>query len=336
MIQTLFPSIQFVQLQYTWLLVGVAVALLLSLYKIVKTKKIITILAPFNKRIGMLLHFSYSKVILKNILIIVGLVALYLALLRPQWGTKDHQISQKGRDLFIALDISKSMLANDCNGSRLHYAKTKIKKLINMLACERVGLVLFSGSAIIQCPLTTDYGAFFLFLDSVDVETIASGATSIEKAITTVLDVYRTMSAKKNKLLVLFTDGEDFSTHLNTVKEQACQEGLHIFAYGVGTTSGAPIPLFDAKGVVVGHQKDRHGNIVISKLNTGALQQLVKAVGGNYVSMSTDNTDIQHIVQYVLSFEKEQFDTHEQKTNIDRYPWFIAIALCCFLIEWIL
>lgn len=328
--------------QHAWLLIIVAIMTLLFWYRGVKTNRIVQLLAPFNNKLRLLMHFSYIKMISKLFLLSLGMLSLCIALLRPQWGTKQEQIKQQGRDLFIALDISRSMLAQDCNESknscesRLSYAKKKIKTLVNTLSSERVGLVLFSGSAFIQCPLTTDLSAFFLFLDSVDVETIASGATAMEKAITTVLDVYRTMPTKKNRLLVLFTDGEDFSSHLSAVQEQAHEEGLSIFACGIGSAQGAPIPLFNEKGNITGHQKDKQGNIVISKLHESDLQNLVHVIGGKYIRMTQDNADMITIAKEVSLFEKEQFDHLEHATQIDRYGWFIAIAFCCFLLEWVL
>lgn len=321
---------------YAWLFILVISITVLFWYRGIKTSRAVHILAPYNKKLQLLMHFSYKKMIGKIFLLVMATFSLYIALLRPQWGIKKEQIKQHGRDLFIALDISRSMLAQDCNGSRLTFAKEKIKKLVNKLNSERVGLVLFSGSAFIQCPLTTDLSAFFLFLDSVDVETIASGATAMEKAITVVLDVYRTMPTKKNKLLVLFTDGEDFSSHLTEVQKQAHEEGLSIFACGIGTAQGAPIPLFNEKGAVIGHQKDRQGNVVVSKLQEVELQKLVTVVGGKYIHMTNDDEDIASIVKNLYSFEKEQFDHIDQDKHIDRYGIFIALAFCFLLLEWVL
>ncbi|RTL06673.1 VWA domain-containing protein [Candidatus Dependentiae bacterium] len=336
MIDIFQKTVFFANSGYAWLFILVIIITALFWYKGIKTSRAVQILAPYNKKLQLLMHFSYKKMISKILLLIMATCVLYVALLRPQWGVKKEQIKQQGRDLFIALDISRSMLAQDCNGSRIAFAKKKIKELVNKLGSERVGLVLFSGSAFVQCPLTTDLSAFFLFLDSVDVETIASGATAMEKAITVVLDVYRTMPTKKNKLLVLFTDGEDFSSHLAEVQKQAHEEGLSIFACGIGTLQGAPIPLFNEQGILVGHQKDKQGNIVVSKMQEAELKKLVQVVGGKYIRMTYDDEDINSIVQNLYSFEKEQFDHMDQDRHIDRYGIFIAFAFCLFLLEWAL
>jgi Ca-activated chloride channel homolog len=332
MIHNFLESIVLANTAYSWLLIAVAIMIALFWYRGIKTNRIIQLIAPFNQKLKLLLHFSYVKMISKILFLSIGCLSLCIALLRPQWGMKEEQIKQQGRDVFIALDISRSMLAEN----RLDVAKKKIRTLVERLLPERVGLVLFSGSAFIQCPLTTDLSAFFLFLDTVDVETISSGTTAMEKAITVVLDVYRTMPTKKNKLLVLFTDGEDFSSHLPEVQTQAHEEGLSIFACGIGSVHGAPIPLFNEKGKIVGHQKDKQGNIVISKLHEAELKNLVHIVGGTYVRMSENDTDMKTIAQEVSLFEKEQFDRIEHAIHIDRYGIFIALSFFCFLLEWVL
>lgn len=282
-------------------------------------------------------NFSWFKKGLQYCLLVSAIGLLSLAALRPQWGVDTQKIAQKGRDLFIALDISRSMLVQDCEPSRLACAKQKIHELVRLLQSERVGLILFSGSAFVQCPLTTDYAAFNLFLDSVDVETISSGSTSIEKALLAALDVYRVMPNKKHKLLVLFTDGEDFSRGLAQVKEQARNQGLHIFTVGVGTVQGAPIPLFDTQGNQIGHQKDKRDKIIISRLNADVLQELADEVGGTYTQLTLDNSaDMKNIAQMVSKFEREEFDQASTDHHIDRYWWFILVGFICCVLEWIL
>ena len=167
-----------------------------------------------------------------------GFLALFIAALRPQWGQKEVVIKQEGRDLFIALDVSRSMLATDCTPNRLAVAKQKIKQLVPLLGCERIGLILFSGSAFIQCPLTVDYQAFNMFLDSVDAETISSGTTDLAQPIYKALDAYRQMPNKTTKLLAIFTDGEDFSSNIAHCKQQIWDENLRVFTVGVGRLMG--------------------------------------------------------------------------------------------------
>jgi Ca-activated chloride channel homolog len=281
-------------------------------------------------------NVSPKKQLLKCLLVFIGTLFLCIALLRPQWDKSEETIIQEGRDLYIALDISRSMLATDCSPNRLHFAKEKIKNVVKKLSCERVGLILFSGSAFVQCPLTSDYGAFYLYLDAVDAELISSGTTALDQAITQALNSFASTPDRKSKLLVLFTDGEDFSHNLNDIKQQATQAGLSIFTIGVGTPEGAPVPLFDAHGKLLGHQKDAQGGVVISRLNEGILRSLSQDAGGSYIRASDNGDDIATFIRAVHAFEKEQLSERKHSRYEDQYHYFLLISFICFALEWLL
>lgn len=279
---------------------------------------------------------SMAKMLIKALLLIIALIGLFIAFLNPMWNKKEESVEQEGRDLFIALDISRSMLAGDCVPDRLTCAKEKIKKLLKKLETERVGLILFSGSSVVQCPLTPDFGAFLMFLDSIDAETISSGTTALDSAIKTAMQAFIASGQRKNKLLVIFTDGEDFSSNLSSVKAEAVKMGLHIFTVGVGTVQGAPIPVYDMFGNPSGHQKDDKGNVVISHLNEGILQAVSRDSGSIYIHLSTDDSDIASLVNAVHGFEKEKFDSKNIAQYVHQYYYFVIIAFLCMILEWIL
>ncbi|MEX0940444.1 MAG: VWA domain-containing protein [Candidatus Babeliales bacterium] len=284
----------------------------------------------------LLLNYSKTKQIIKMFLLILGVVFIFLALLQPAWGKKEQLIEQEGRDLLIALDVSRSMLAEDRLPNRLSFAKEKIKQLVNQLNAERIGLILFSGSTIVQCPLTTDYGAFFLFLDQLDAQTISSGTTSLDQAIKQALTIFEGMPTKKHKLVVVLTDGEDFSSNLADIRSRALQEGLTIFTIGLGTLEGAPIPVLNEQGEQIGHQKDEKGNIVISRLNEGILRSLAHESGGIYLRATDTGNDIKTLLERVREFEKEKFEEKHVNNLIERYPYFVVLAFLCFALEWLL
>ncbi len=279
---------------------------------------------------------SIMRRIFKTFLFFVGFCFLMLAVMRPQWNKKDEQIEQEGRDLLIAVDISRSMLAQDVKPNRLEFVKKKIRKLLYNLSCERVGLLLFSGETVLQCPLTTDYSAFFMFLDSIDVETISSGTTTIQGALSHAIEIFQSMPTKKTKLICLFTDGEDFSTNLAEVKSKAEQQGLSIFTFGVGTSRGAPIPIVDQKGTTVGFEKDDKGAIVMSKLNEGILKNLSEQTGGKYIAMVENDDDIKEFISIVQSFEKDSMESKSVCRFQEQYPYFVAVSFICFALEWLL
>lgn len=275
---------------------------------------------------------NFVKTVLKS----VGILAVFFMLLRPQWDKKEEMIELHGRDLFIALDISRSMLCADVNPNRLEFAKKKIKDLVHKLSCERIGLLLFAGSPFVACPLTQDYDSFFMFLSAVDQQTISCGGTAIDKAIRAALDIYKKMPDRKHKLLILFTDGEDFSTSMNELKKEAAQTGMHIFAFGLGTNDGGPIPLFDQKGSLNGHQKDKNGAVVISRLDETLLTDLVNSCGGNYIKATEDRTDIQQVLNYLEQYEKEKIEEKKKEMYQEKYHYFAAVSFICFIIAWLL
>ena len=314
----------------------IALLFLLLLYRLMRMHRVHKVLAPTKQAQKFLRYCSMPKMIFKAILLCVASLFLFVALLRPMWNKKEETVEQEGRDLFIALDISRSMLAADCAPNRLTCAKNKIKKLLPMLSCERVGLILFSGSSIIQCPLTTDYGAFLMFLDAIDADTVSAGTTALDQAIATAMQAFGHMKDKKNKLLVIFTDGEDFSSNLANVKREAIQKGLHIFTVGVGTPEGAPIPLYDPFGHQIGHQLDDKGNVVITRLNEGILRSVAADSGSIYLTLTADDTDIRSLVRAVSSFEKEKIEDKKIAMLEDQYHYFLLVSLICLLLEWIL
>ena len=331
---TLF-GIRWASLSYSWIGLIVAAAFGCYLYRNYNVGAAIARLAGKWQSL-LIQNYSTKRNSIKTMLFGVGMLFLALAALRPQWNQSNTIIVQEGRDLLIALDISRSMLATDCKPNRLSVAKKKIKQLLSMLSCERVGLMLFSGSAFVQCPLTTDYSSFHMFLDNVDVETISSGSTALDAALRASLDLFANGSERKNKLLVIFTDGEDFSSNLSGLKKEAQQANLKIFTLGVGTHDGAPIPLYDALGKAAGHQKDAHGTIVISRLNEGILQSLAHDMGGVYLPISQDKSDLSTLVQHLSRYEKEQFEDKQIRQYEDKYHYFALVTFFCLLMEWLL
>lgn len=314
----------------------VLVAIVLLLWRLRRIRRSIALLASVERQGFLLKGVSYSRYVVRTFLLSIGIIFLFLALLRPQWTKKERVVEQQGRDVFIALDISRSMLVEDYKPNRLEFAKKKIHALLDRLECERVGLILFSGSTCVQCPLTTDYASFFMFLDTVDVETISSGTTALDQAIQRTIDIFKSMPTRKTKLLVVLTDGEDFSTNLAGIRAEAARQGLVIFTIGIGTSEGGPIPCVDDMGKAAGHQKDQQGKVIISRLNEPLLKELAGQTGGKYLHTTYDSEDVAKVVRAVQKFEKERFDDQKISELEDRYVYFVAVSFVCFLLEWLL
>jgi Ca-activated chloride channel family protein len=320
---------------YWWIFLVITLIIICFVYRQTKVRRAIQAIS--GRWQSLVIHnFLPYRQYLKALFFGSALCLSGLAILRPQWHEQEKIIMQEGRDVLIALDISRSMLATDCVPNRLEIAKKKIRQLLSMLQCERVGLILFSGSAFMQCPLTTDYSAFHMFLDQVDVETISSGSTALDAAIEQALGTFCLVPEHKSKLLVIFTDGEDFSSNLSELKQKAHKQSMRIFTMGIGTVEGAPIPLYDQNGEQIGHQKDSRDKIVISQLNEGILSSLAHDVGGMYISMTHDKSDLKILRSYIERFEKDHFESKQLKQFDDKYHYFLLLGLICLIIEWLL
>lgn len=319
-----------------WYAPLVAILIFLVIKNYIRIKQAADFLVSSEYRTTIFQHFSLKKSFTKMVLLITGLVFLFLAFLQPQWGKKDEKVVQEGRDVLVLLDISRSMLAQDFKPNRLEFAKLKIKHLLSQLDADRVGLVLFSGTAFLQCPLTQDYGAFSMFLDQVDVETISSGTTAIDTALSTAVDVYSLSPERKSRLVILVTDGEDFSLDLAGIEKKAEELKLTVFALGVGTLAGAPIPILDQQGNQTGHERDEKGSPYLSKLNESLLKKVCSQMHGTYFAARYDDGDIDALVGKVKGFDKEKISDRQVTKYEERYPWFLGIAFILLLLEWVL
>lgn len=320
-----------------WWFVVYGMSILVLIYMFYANAKRISQLAVSSRQHVLLSRSSACIRITKLFLYALGLLFVYVALLAPQWDEKEELVEQEGRDVLIALDVSRSMLAEDVKPNRLALSKAKIKKLVARLHSERVGLILFAGDAFVHCPLTHDMHAFAQFLDQVDAHTISSGTTALDKALSKAIQVYESMPKRAHSLVVAFTDGEDFSTNLSLIKSRASKLGMHLFTVGVGTSEGAPVPIIDAQGKKNGYEKEANGQVVISRLNEGILENLAHDVGGVYVHTVADSdADIEQIVSNVEQFEKEAFDHTRVSSLEDKYYYFVGVSFICLLLEWVL
>lgn len=306
-----------------------------SAYKMYQAR---TILAAAVHRSRLLRSYSVIRLVIKTMLRMAVMICVMIALLRPRVEDADAAPLQEfGRDVVIVLDISRSMLASDYPENRLVCARKKIETLLNMLSCERVALVVFAGDALVQCPLTKDFFAFLLFLRSVDTASLSAGTTVLDTALLKALTVFDGQPGRKNKLLVLFTDGEDFSDNLEHVTEEAQAHGVALCTVGVGTSAGAPIPLYDHQGALVGHERDEHNKIVLSRLNEQALQTMAQKLHGLYVQADPNSShDMERIKAWIDTIDKESFDTQSMRSYVELFPYVSGAALLCLLLAWLL
>lgn len=278
-------------------------------------------------------QISVARMGMKGVCFAGALILIVIALLRPQWGNEEGVMTGSGRAVLVALDVSRSMCAQDVTPSRIACAKGKIKEIIKALKADRVGLLIFSGDALLLCPLTTDYDAFSMFLDTVSIEAVSSGTTSFAPALEKCISGLGGQVKGMTRLVLLFTDGEDFSEDLSGMRDKIKHEGAHICVFGLGAPEGAPVPLFNEQGTQTGFLKDRDGRIVVSKPNGALMKELAHETGGLFVQCTQNNQDVARVVRWIDRFEKSAFAEHGREQKREQFMWYSAGALILLLIE---
>ncbi|MFC1808123.1 VWA domain-containing protein [Candidatus Omnitrophota bacterium] len=269
---------------------------------------------------------------IRSALILLVVTFSVLALMRPQWGFQWQEVTRRGLDILIAVDVSKSMLASDIRPNRLERSKLAVKDLIKKLRGDRVGLIAFSGTAFMQSPLTLDYSGFLLALNNLNTDIIPRGGTSISSAIKIAIDNYKD-TAKKFKTLIIITDGEDHEGDSAKLAQEARKEGIKIFCIGIGTSEGELIQVTDDKGKK-SFLKDKQGNVIKSRLNESILQKIALTTGGIYVRSSGAEFGLDRIYEGRLSkMEKRDMKAQMNKFYFERFQIPLGIALLLLIIE---
>ena len=274
---------------------------------------------------------STTRQKIRMALLVTAMACLLMALARPQLGFDWEEARQRGLDVIVAIDTSRSMLADDLNPNRLAKAKLAAFDLKRLARTDRLGLVAFAGSAFLQCPLSLDDEAFRQSVNALDVKIIPQGGTALAEAIHTAL---RALKEKidNHKVLVLFTDGEDHDGRAVEAARTAAKEGMRIFTVGVGTASGELLRLPDAKGRSE-FIKDSQGNVVKSRLNEALLQQIAQATEGFYMLLSGAKTMEMLYERGLAPLPKAEFSARRVKRYHERFQWLLGLALLLLLVE---
>ena len=283
---------------------------------------------------GLISGVSPTRQKVRFVLITVAVALLLLALARPQWGFTWQESKQKGLDIVVAIDTSKSMLAEDITPNRLQRAKLAALDLMQQAKSDRLGLVAFAGGAFLQCPLTIDDNAFKQSVETLDVNIIPQGGTALAEAITTSLTAFK--EGDNFKVLVLFTDGEDNDENAVEAAQAAAKEGMKIFTIGIGTPEGEILRIKDAKGRT-DYLRDSEGNAVKSRLNEALLQQIAGATeGGFYLPMRGAKTIDTLYEKGLAPLPKSEGQEKLVKRMHERYHWPLAAAIVLLLAEMLL
>lgn len=242
---------------------------------------------------------------------------------------KSENVNRKGRDIIIAMDVSKSMLADDIKPTRLDKSKQFISKLLEQLPDDRIGLVWFAGKAYIPMPLTADQGAADMYVQAAAPDAVPTQGTVIGEALRLASESFPQQD-KRYKVVILITDGEDHDESAVTIAKQLKQRGILLIAIGLGTPDGSPIMDPETKEF----KKDQEGNTVVSKLNEALLQQMAAANGGLYGNLQSNDAMIKDVTGIINQLDKKGLEDNLSNASYNNYfTWFLVAALVLLVIE---
>ena len=274
---------------------------------------------------------SLFKSVLKIIVLCLAFACLAIALVNPKIGTKLETIKREGVDIVFAVDVSKSMLAEDIAPNRLEKAKQLVTQIINNLASDRVGIIAYAGKAFPQLPITTDYASAKMFLQSMNTDMLSSQGTAINEAIK-LATTYYDDEEQTNRVLIIISDGEDHSKEATSVAEEANEAGIRIFTIGVGEVQGGPIPE-KRNGIVINYKKDNQGETVITRLDEETLKNIAAEANGIYINGKNTSDVVKTIGDLLNAMDKKEFETKEFSEFKDQFQWFLGFAIFFLLLD---
>lgn len=322
-------------LTYLWWLLLLPVIVLAQWWYARRKDKKLSLL--FSNRLQALLTLGRRSALVKvqNILFLLSLFLFILALAGPKIGTQVKEVKRKGVDLMIALDLSNSMNAEDIKPSRLSKSKFEIRSLLDNLNGDRVGLIVFTGSAFLQSPMTLDYSAMRLYLNIAETDQMPSGTTNFASAMSATLEAFDSLEEQHNgaaRVLLIISDGEDQGESYQGELKALQATNIIIFALGVGTSAGATIPTYNEQGQLLGYKRDQNGKVVTTKLSNATLREIAQQGGGSYFELSRNYDNIDGFLQQLDQLQKGEFAAQEFADYKNQYQVLLLAGLASLLI----
>lgn len=282
-------------------------------------------------RISKYLQTGFQAIAIKILLRTIYFFLFMVALLGPLMGNATKEIQAVGKDMYICVDLSQSMLASDVQPNRLEKVKYELKDIISAFSSDRIGLIIFSSEAFVQCPLTYDQSALNLFIETLNSGLVPNTGTDfappLRLAYEKFMDDESVASQQKSKIIVLISDGEDFGEETSQIADKIEESGIRLFTLGVGTEKGSQILI---RGVP---KTDKEGNVVITSLNPAPLKQLANETGGQYFEINNKRDDTSRLISAISNIEGELRDTRQIDTSSNKYIYFLALGAILFLID---
>ena len=285
-------------------------------------------------KINQQIKVNLKAVFIKFILRVTFFTLLIISLLGPNFGIKEEKVEVVGKDIMIAVDLSESMNANDIQPSRIEKVKFEIKKIVDEFSGDRIGIIMFSGEAFVQCPLTYDKNALNLFVETLNTGLVPNSGTDfgppLELGLSKLQDENSGDNDFKSKIIILFSDGEDFGEDTDQSIEKIKENSLKLFSVGIGTDEGTKI--LDDFG---NFKKDNEGNDVITKLNSSSLRETADKTGGKYYEISKNKNEINQMITEIKNIKGDVIDQQTSNISENKYFYFLLSALVLVAIDFI-
>tara|TARA_B100002019_G_scaffold48612_1_gene41178 strand:+ start:7315 stop:8286 length:972 start_codon:yes stop_codon:yes gene_type:complete len=285
-------------------------------------------------KINQQIKVNLKAVFIKFILRVTFFSLLIISLLGPNFGIKEEKVEVVGKDIMIAVDLSESMNANDIQPSRIEKVKFEIKKIVDEFSGDRIGIIMFSGEAFVQCPLTYDKNALNLFVETLNTGLVPNSGTDfgppLELGLSKLQDENSGDNNFKSKIIILFSDGEDFGEDTDQSIEKIKENSLKLFSVGIGTDEGSKI--LDDFG---NFKKDNEGNDVITKLNSSSLRETADKTGGKYYEISKNKNEINQMITEIKNIKGDVIDEQTSNISENKYFYFLLSALILVAIDFI-
>jgi len=314
-----------------WLIVIPVLVIIYILFRLGQKRRFERF-AHIEMREQLVPSYSSRRSTFKFVLFLLVIACSVLALANLQSGSKMEEVKREGIDLYIAVDVSNSMNAEDIVPSRLERSKQAINKLISEMRGDRIGIIVFADKAYVQLPITTDYSAAKMFLSTINTKLVASQGTAIAEAINLAMKSFP--DETHSRAIVIISDGEDHENDAATkAAQEAAKKGAHIYTIGMGLAEGAPIPEYNQYGHQTGYRKDRNGNTIITRLDEQMLQKIASAGNGLYTRASNSNVGLSKIYEDISKLDKTEIEAKVFTDYEDQYQWFVGAAIVFLLFE---
>ncbi|MEQ6121050.1 VWA domain-containing protein [Reichenbachiella sp. MALMAid0571] len=274
---------------------------------------------------------KYGKVFYKIFLRSAYFILFLVALLGPSFGDTTKEIQSIGKDIFIAVDLSESMNAFDIQPTRLEKLKFELKNICDAFSSDRIGLIMFSNEAYMQCPLTYDKSALNIFIETLNTGLVPNTGTDfgppLKMALEKLSDEENSVTRQKSKIIILISDGEDFGEQTEEVAKEIESSGIKLFTLGIGTDKGSKIM------TQRGFKKDNTQKDVVTKLNPASLKNLANTSGGKYFEINASQNDVARLINTIDDIEGELRDSQKVDVSANKYYYFLALALLLMMMD---